>query len=237
MASWSTVLGNVASFASLGSKTNWKLSQHLQTKSGQLQEISKSFVDRAKTLQIISFYETDKMDFLNQRVVDEDSAVLGFPDEVSIGIPGNHRSMCRFDSINEQRYRCVWTNIQNLAGSASNPSRSMAWLSQSWQSGANEFARASRYRRSRSSKFRKWRESPTERPIPAVFDQKAEGNEVSRCGTTVEIGLPWRRLWPPQPGRRSRVYKPDRNQTSAEAGSRSTEGRTESPNELPETVA
>ncbi|KKY33581.1 putative nacht-ank domain protein transcript variant [Diaporthe ampelina] len=61
------------------------------------------------------------MDFLNQRVVDDDSAVLGFPDEVSIGITGNHRTMCRFNSINEQRYRCVWTNIQNLAGSASNP--------------------------------------------------------------------------------------------------------------------
>ncbi|POS74959.1 ankyrin repeat protein [Diaporthe helianthi] len=61
------------------------------------------------------------MDFLNQRVVDEDSAVLGFPDEVTIGIKGTHRTMCRFESIDEQRYRCVWTNIQNLAGSASNP--------------------------------------------------------------------------------------------------------------------
>lgn len=121
LANWSTVLGNIASVASFGSKTNWKLSQNLQTESGQLHEISKSFVDRAKALQIISFYETDKMDFLNQRVVDEDSAVLGFPDEVSIGITGNHRTMCRFESIDEQRYRCVWTNIQNLAGSASNP--------------------------------------------------------------------------------------------------------------------
>lgn len=127
LANWSTVLGNIASFASFGSKTNWKLSQNLQTESGQLQEISKSFVDRSKALQIISFYETDKMDFLNQRVVDEDSAVLGFPDEVSIGITGNHRTMCRFDSIDEQRYRCVWTNIQNLAGSASKPSKSMNW--------------------------------------------------------------------------------------------------------------
>lgn len=117
------MLSNVASFASLGSKTNWKLSQNLQTKSGQLQDISKSFVDRAKTLHIISFYETDKMEYLNQLVVEEDSAVLGFPDEVSIGLSGNHRTMCRFDSINEQRYRCVWTNIQNWAGSASNPSR------------------------------------------------------------------------------------------------------------------
>lgn len=154
LANWSTVLGNVASYASLGSKTNWKLSQNLQTESGQLQEISKSFVDRAKTLQIISFYETDKMDFLNQRVVDEDSAVLGFPDEVTIGITGNHRTMCRFDSIDEQRYRCVWTNIQNLAGSASNPSRSTARPAQSHQSGANSFARASYYGCSRSSQFR-----------------------------------------------------------------------------------
>lgn len=126
LANWSTVLSNIASCASLGTKTNWKLSQNLQPESEVLQEISKSFIDRAKDLHIISFYETDKMDFLNQRVVDEDSAVLGFPDEVTIGITGNHRTMCRFDSIDEQRYRCVWTNIQNLAGSASNPSRSIS---------------------------------------------------------------------------------------------------------------
>ncbi|KAF3766683.1 hypothetical protein M406DRAFT_233005, partial [Cryphonectria parasitica EP155] len=98
LAVWSTVLGNIASVATFGSKTNRKLSQDLKMDSVSLQSISKSFVDRAKNLQIISFYETDKMDYLNCRVVEEDSAVLGFPDEVSIGIKGNHRSMCRFDS-------------------------------------------------------------------------------------------------------------------------------------------
>jgi hypothetical protein len=68
LAGWSTLLSNVAVVASFGTKTNKGLSKDLQSQSFALQEISKSFVDRAKKLQIVSFYETDKMDFLNCRV-------------------------------------------------------------------------------------------------------------------------------------------------------------------------
>jgi hypothetical protein len=54
----------------------------------------------------------------NAQVVEEGSAILGFSDEVTIPINGNHQTMCRFETIDEQRYRCVWTNLQNIAGSA-----------------------------------------------------------------------------------------------------------------------
>jgi hypothetical protein len=82
-------------------------------------------VERAKDLQLVSFYETEKMDFMNCRVwvsplvVEEESAVLGFPDEVAIPIKGDHRTICRFEAHDEQKYRKVWTNLQNMAGSAS----------------------------------------------------------------------------------------------------------------------
>ena len=56
--------------------------------------------------------------------MEEQSAVLGFPNEVTIAMHGNHQTMCRFRSIEEMRYRPVWTNIQNMAGSAAKNSPS-----------------------------------------------------------------------------------------------------------------
>lgn len=68
LASWSTLLKNVVKAMSFGTTTNSKLSKNLESQSLSLQEISKSFVDRAKNLKMIIFYELDKLDFLNCRV-------------------------------------------------------------------------------------------------------------------------------------------------------------------------
>ncbi|KAH8747004.1 ankyrin repeat protein [Hyaloscypha finlandica] len=119
LADWSTLASNILRAASFGVNTQTQLSKDLKKNSKVLQEISKSFVERAKDLQLVSFYETEKMDFMNCRVVEEESAVLGFPDEVAIPIKGDHRTICRFEAHDEQKYRKVWTNLQNMAGSAS----------------------------------------------------------------------------------------------------------------------
>jgi len=68
LAGWSTLLGNIASGVSFGIQTNKRLSKGLESQSQVLLDISKSFIDRARNLQLVSFYETDKMDFLNCRV-------------------------------------------------------------------------------------------------------------------------------------------------------------------------
>ncbi|KAH8649154.1 hypothetical protein BX600DRAFT_110749 [Xylariales sp. PMI_506] len=119
-ANWGSVLANIASAASLGTRTNQTLSRDLQSNSVVLQEINMSFIERAKALQIFTFYETDRMQLANNRVVDEESAILGFPNEVTIALKGDHRSICRFEAIDEPRYRCVWTNLQNMSGRAAN---------------------------------------------------------------------------------------------------------------------
>jgi hypothetical protein len=54
--------------ASLGTRTNAKLLDELRSRSEILQDISKSFVDRGRDLVIFSFYETDKMEYLNCKV-------------------------------------------------------------------------------------------------------------------------------------------------------------------------
>jgi hypothetical protein len=52
------------------------------------------------------------------KVVDADSATLGWPDEVRIPIDGNHRTMCRFADIDELRFKPVWTSIRQMASQA-----------------------------------------------------------------------------------------------------------------------
>ncbi|KAI9773876.1 MAG: hypothetical protein M1840_006102 [Geoglossum simile] len=114
---WCSIFSNLLKTASLGVHTQSNLPKDLELQSRALREISKAFVDRAKDLRIFSFYETDKMDFLNCRVVDEESAILGLPNEVPIAMNGNHKTICRF-SENGQRYRKVWTNLEDMAVNA-----------------------------------------------------------------------------------------------------------------------
>jgi hypothetical protein len=62
------MFSTVIKTASLGVHTQAQLSKDLEVRSKALKEISKGFVERGKDLVIFSFYETDKMDFLNCRV-------------------------------------------------------------------------------------------------------------------------------------------------------------------------
>jgi hypothetical protein len=133
LAEWSTIFASILRAASFGTSTNKKLAQSLYVQSEVLRDISKSFVDRGKSLIILSFYETDMVDFLKirvrilhsfevsrlkfQQVVNESSAVLGLPNETAIPLNGNHHTICRFSSANEKRYRVVWTNIKRMAES------------------------------------------------------------------------------------------------------------------------
>jgi hypothetical protein len=83
-------------------------------------------------LQIRTFYEREKLDYMNclvgychlqlsavftnftSQIVDKDSAILNLPNEVSSPIQANHRTMCKFSSIDDQRYRPVWKAIKHL---------------------------------------------------------------------------------------------------------------------------
>ena len=69
LADWGTMFANILKAASLGSSTNSQLSADLKERSKVLQSISKSFVDRSKSLSITSFYETEKADWLSCRVL------------------------------------------------------------------------------------------------------------------------------------------------------------------------
>lgn len=59
------------------------------------------------------------------QVVDKDSARLGLANEIAVGIAGaNHRTMCKFNDINSQKYTAVWRAIKGLSDAAVTPSAS-----------------------------------------------------------------------------------------------------------------
>jgi hypothetical protein len=65
LARWGSVFANILRSASFGISTNARLVKDLQSNSDVLRHISKSFAERGKGLEIVSFYETDRLDFLN----------------------------------------------------------------------------------------------------------------------------------------------------------------------------
>jgi protein SERAC1 len=65
VAYWSKILANVVHTAQLGNSTSSRLLSDLQKNSSILSEISSQFVERGSALQIRTFYETEKVDFLN----------------------------------------------------------------------------------------------------------------------------------------------------------------------------
>ena len=64
-AKFGEILASIAKASSLGTRTNVKLLADLKNNSDTLWSVAKSFVDRGKELRIISFYETEKMEFMN----------------------------------------------------------------------------------------------------------------------------------------------------------------------------
>lgn len=129
------MFGNILQVASLGTSTNTKFLEELKSRSELLCDISESFVERGKDLHIFSFYETDKMDYMNclvrvfdslfrepvltsQNVVEKQSAILDWPNETTIRLNGNHSTICKFSFLDDQRYRTVWSNLREISATS-----------------------------------------------------------------------------------------------------------------------
>lgn len=112
------MLANMLRAASLGASTNVQLVRDLQSRSEVLRGISRRFVEIGAELQILSFWETERFGWSGAKIVEEDSATLGWPSETTIPVEGDHRTICHFGSVDERRYRCVWANLKILAGEA-----------------------------------------------------------------------------------------------------------------------
>lgn len=118
VAFWTDFLARALHVAQFGAGTNKNLVSSLKKDSRLLSDISDQFVERSANLQIRTFYEMEKLDYMNILIVDKTSASLNLSNEKRIPIQANHRTMCRFSSADSQKYRPVWKAIEELAESA-----------------------------------------------------------------------------------------------------------------------
>lgn len=88
--------------------TNSSLAYVSELKRGSqaLQSINEEFRKHASGLDLCSFYEMQKLKVgpLSTRIVDPDSAILGFGEEQQIPLLADHRSICKFDTPRDPNY-------------------------------------------------------------------------------------------------------------------------------------
>ena len=73
-AHFGSTLSLILSASSLRTHTNHQLVSALEADSSILWHINRSFVDRSKILNIVTFYETEKMNFTNSWVINSHHA-------------------------------------------------------------------------------------------------------------------------------------------------------------------
>lgn len=132
---WARAAVNIYKWATMGFKGNKNFIDALDRNSPQFWQISNAFIQPASRVAIIrSFYETRKIakqivccnthqtakgsitkyDTPGQ-IVDKDSAILKLSNEIAMPIQGsNHRDICKFSSIESQRYQPVRTALKGM---------------------------------------------------------------------------------------------------------------------------
>jgi ankyrin repeat protein len=107
VAFWGNLLAKLADVFTLGS-IRTELTEDLKRKSHMLGTICSQFVERSESLhRIFSIYERQRTKGASGLVVEEDSAVIGLPNEIPIPIEADHRSMCKFSNMKSEKYQMV----------------------------------------------------------------------------------------------------------------------------------
>jgi esterase/lipase len=87
----------------------------LKRSSGTIQSISDEFRNYSEDIDLWSFYETLELSIgkvFSRMIVTPDSAVLGFRDEKQMPMNADHRSICKFDSVNDPNYQTIRNSLE-----------------------------------------------------------------------------------------------------------------------------
>ncbi|KAF4343770.1 ankyrin repeat [Fusarium beomiforme] len=107
VAFWGNLLAKLADVLTLGSIRTQVL-EDLKRKSDMLGAICSQFVERSESLhRIFSIYERQRTKGASGLVVEEDSAVIGLPNEVPISMEADHRSICKFADMASEKYQMI----------------------------------------------------------------------------------------------------------------------------------
>ncbi|EXA32954.1 hypothetical protein FOVG_15926 [Fusarium oxysporum f. sp. pisi HDV247] len=114
LASWGFLLSNLVSITSIGKNIRKELLRSLSKDSDTLAEISRQFLQRAKSLKIMSFIEQQVESPLTTLVVPEYSAIMGLPNETVLPMNAHHRGLTRFSRKTDQNYILVEAAIREV---------------------------------------------------------------------------------------------------------------------------
>ncbi|KAH9898722.1 hypothetical protein F4778DRAFT_742738 [Xylariomycetidae sp. FL2044] len=86
-----------------------------------LKNVNEQFRHIAPSLQIFSFYETlqTSLGLSSTMILDEDTAKLGYPGEISRSLDADHHGVCKFASVNDPNYRAVLGALKALVSTRS----------------------------------------------------------------------------------------------------------------------
>lgn len=95
----------------------------LQRNSPALQDISEQFRNVAPKLQLFSLYETQPTPMGPKKlmVLEKDSSILGYPNEVSKALDADHHNVCKYTGTDDPNYVSVRNILRLLLGRHSAP--------------------------------------------------------------------------------------------------------------------
>ncbi|KAB5580982.1 NACHT and WD domain-containing protein, variant [Coniochaeta sp. 2T2.1] len=99
------VLNNILSAAPLGAPPKAYVAD-LERQSSSISDINENFRQQCEDLSLVSFYETLKTNMHVSKVliVEKDSAVLGYPNEVSASMDADHHTICKFKNRSDPNF-------------------------------------------------------------------------------------------------------------------------------------
>lgn len=85
----------------------------LDRNSGAIQSINEEFRNFSGEIKLWSFYETQKLNIgmMSRLIVDPDSAILGYKEEMQMPMNADHRSICKFDSPTDPNYVIIRNSL------------------------------------------------------------------------------------------------------------------------------
>ena len=90
----------------------------LNKNSSALEELNEQFRHVASQLSIVSFYETfaTPVGPTRLQVLDKDSSVLGYPNEISKALNADHHDVCKYSNPEDSNYVSVRNVLRSLVG-------------------------------------------------------------------------------------------------------------------------
>ena len=119
-ASYAKILNNILATAPIGAPPKSYI-EDLDTQSRTLQDINEQFRTLCGELSLISFFETLKtsLGITKSLVVEKESGVLGYPQEMSNPLNADHQTICKFKSREDVNYISVMSMLKLWASQLS----------------------------------------------------------------------------------------------------------------------